>query len=337
MTPGIPWSVLGIQPDARAAAEAKARRAGIPVGEWLNDMIRRSAEPAPSEPPVFSASSERNPRNGAASASTLRSDYDRLTAEIAALNLRDAETGLARASAARGHGQPQDGDPIEVVERTIQAIVQHLELSDRRNADALRALQSEMRHIAARADVGLATEGGAEPRRAIAHIEQRLEELAGKIEASRPAEPGPDAEFMEDRLAELAARIERLTGQDGASTPPQPASPAKEPTVPDDPAFAGANGKQEANAYVTAFMRRRARRQGARGAAAEGEPPPERMSERFADLADSLRSSLSDPSPPREVADLHRLVRDLSAKIDALAAREPAPAPVDPELPQHVA
>jgi localization factor PodJL len=39
MKPGIPWSVKGIEPEARVVAKRAARRAGITLGEWLNSVI----------------------------------------------------------------------------------------------------------------------------------------------------------------------------------------------------------------------------------------------------------------------------------------------------------
>uniref|UniRef100_UPI0035AD87E2 hypothetical protein n=1 Tax=Aestuariivirga sp. TaxID=2650926 RepID=UPI0035AD87E2 len=39
MKPGIPWSVKGIEPEAREAAKLAARKAGLTLGEWLNSVI----------------------------------------------------------------------------------------------------------------------------------------------------------------------------------------------------------------------------------------------------------------------------------------------------------
>jgi localization factor PodJL len=38
-----PWSVKGVDPEAREAAKIAARKAGLTVGAWLNQMIRQSA------------------------------------------------------------------------------------------------------------------------------------------------------------------------------------------------------------------------------------------------------------------------------------------------------
>lgn len=38
-----PWSVKGVEPEAREAAKIAARRAGMTVGQWLNHTIRSAA------------------------------------------------------------------------------------------------------------------------------------------------------------------------------------------------------------------------------------------------------------------------------------------------------
>jgi len=38
-----PWGVKGVDPEAREAAKIAARKAGLTVGAWLNQMIRQSA------------------------------------------------------------------------------------------------------------------------------------------------------------------------------------------------------------------------------------------------------------------------------------------------------
>jgi localization factor PodJL len=41
---GVPWSVKGIRPEARETAKEAARRAGVPLSEWLNAVILQQAE-----------------------------------------------------------------------------------------------------------------------------------------------------------------------------------------------------------------------------------------------------------------------------------------------------
>jgi localization factor PodJL len=44
MKSGVPWNVLGVKPQTRDTARQAARRAGMPVGEWLDSLISDSAE-----------------------------------------------------------------------------------------------------------------------------------------------------------------------------------------------------------------------------------------------------------------------------------------------------
>ena len=43
MKSGVPWSIRGIDDDIREAARAAARRSGVSVSEWLNDLIAEQA------------------------------------------------------------------------------------------------------------------------------------------------------------------------------------------------------------------------------------------------------------------------------------------------------
>ena len=51
MKPGLPWSVKGIEPDAREAAKLAARRSGMTLGEWLNSTIMEQADGTDTPPP----------------------------------------------------------------------------------------------------------------------------------------------------------------------------------------------------------------------------------------------------------------------------------------------
>ena len=44
MKPGVPWSVKGIEAEAREAAKFAARRSGMTLGEWLNSVILDQAD-----------------------------------------------------------------------------------------------------------------------------------------------------------------------------------------------------------------------------------------------------------------------------------------------------
>src|ERR1700690_2593652 len=54
MKSGGPWNLRGLRPEAREAVRTAARRSGVSVGEWLNDVIERDEEDDAEEPTLFS-------------------------------------------------------------------------------------------------------------------------------------------------------------------------------------------------------------------------------------------------------------------------------------------
>src|ERR1700684_3079396 len=53
MKSGGPWNLRGLRPEAREAVRTAARRSGVSVGEWLNDVIEPDDE-EDDEPTLFS-------------------------------------------------------------------------------------------------------------------------------------------------------------------------------------------------------------------------------------------------------------------------------------------
>ena len=97
MTSGAPWSVKGIDPKAREIAKDLARRSGMTLGEWLNQMILedgpegQAPEPEPIRRPTLAS-----PRLGRLEALPAQGDeldrvlegLDRLSARIEAAEHR---------------------------------------------------------------------------------------------------------------------------------------------------------------------------------------------------------------------------------------------------------
>jgi localization factor PodJL len=64
MTAGAPWSVKGIDPKAREVAKDLARRSGMTLGEWLNQVILEDEAPVEDAPryPTFGRQASPPPR-----------------------------------------------------------------------------------------------------------------------------------------------------------------------------------------------------------------------------------------------------------------------------------
>ena len=251
MKPGVPWSVKGIEPEAREAAKDAARRAGMTLGQWLNQRIldqeaeaaRSSAAPArPTSAPRERDSSElamrldalnrrldtladdrghtaldepaaprerwREPAHVAAPPRTdfpreLRERLDHTDASIHSL-----QEEIERVAAALRDGGPTGKAGLEALERALFEVVDHIELTDKRNADVLKTIQARLSDLANRAQSGGAPRLDEESREAILEIEARIGDLARRVERAERSGGGDHAEF-EQKLAELAAKVDR--------------------------------------------------------------------------------------------------------------------------------
>ena len=140
MKPGIPWSVKGIEQQARAAAKEAARQSGMTIGEWLNTVILESADGnddlerryrrAPYRPkPMPSA------EHGEGEEVTLR--LEEIAEQLHSLARHDSETALSR------QASPED-------EARFQAVLERLEAHERQTSTAIGAMQERLEEVSRR-------------------------------------------------------------------------------------------------------------------------------------------------------------------------------------------
>jgi len=148
MRPGVPWSVKGIEPEAREAAKIAARREGKTLGQWLNEKI-------------IDASDE----------------------EMAA-----PVGGPAFAPPASPSGTPMAQQALQIdfspVTDALRDLVHRLERSERRSETALTGLDEALVDMAARLDrtEQLSTNGGLGG--APSGLDSTLSELRDRLEKS---------------------------------------------------------------------------------------------------------------------------------------------------------
>jgi localization factor PodJL len=116
----IPWSVKGVDQDAREAAKEAARRSGMSLGEWLNTVIADQA--------VESGRDEID--NGL---STVTRRLESISQRLDSFTRRESETAIPRASVATS----ENGDIV----RALDAVARLAELSERRSAAAIEAVE----------------------------------------------------------------------------------------------------------------------------------------------------------------------------------------------------
>lgn len=144
MKQAIPWSVKGVDANARDTAKDAARRAGMTLGEWLNTVIAETAEqrearearerdereaPAQHEPVALPAGDDER-----AAAEKLASLENRLEA----LSRRASETALPRPS--QRHPDPQRNDLAAVLERAMRETQARTDAVEAKTATALDSM-----------------------------------------------------------------------------------------------------------------------------------------------------------------------------------------------------
>jgi len=116
---GLPWRVEGIRYEARETAEAAARRAGLPLNEWLNAVILQQAGRQESRPQPHSAA---HSDDRADDFSRVQLRLDDLTRRIEHV----ARTGPAAYAPKRNlYDTEQIADQVERLEQRVREVASH--------------------------------------------------------------------------------------------------------------------------------------------------------------------------------------------------------------------
>ncbi|WP_162901330.1 hypothetical protein [Breoghania sp. L-A4] len=172
------WSVRGVDNDAREWALEAAREAGVPVGEWLNGLIRKGAHaPQPQEAPR--AHIQERSREAVRAKEPLRDRVERLS--------NTATAARRHAPAAPRDATAQDGDMQQVAE--IARALDDL-LGETRARGRAAPQQPEPRDTAPRKRTNNDTARAKRVERVLAtldNLDRRVRTLAGDSAASPQA------------------------------------------------------------------------------------------------------------------------------------------------------
>ncbi len=227
MKSNAPWSVKGIERDARETAKEAAKRKGLTVGEWLNQMIYTAGDPQSS--------------GGDVEGLKLR---DIITA-IEHLHKQVAQTHAAGAENV-SEVTRKIGDMVERVQRlerikpasggdsALAARIEKLEAdsNDRERINALKALEKAVTQVAVQFNTA--------QKMTIERLdasERQLQEFAERVDGGDGG--GSDLGFVKDAIDGLSARLtrtEKLASEAAAQT--QGASGGA------DPAFVESTGNR---------------------------------------------------------------------------------------------
>ena len=189
---GVPWSVKGIRPEARDTAREAARRAGVPLSEWLNAVILQQAEEQGIDPHAHDG----NDADG--DYGDVQQRLDDLSRRIEQMN----RSGPAAYAPRRGHS---DTDKMaEMINRLDRRLDQF--------ANASRPVATPLAPAMPPVRMPPSLD------RAVAEITARQRALNGLPAAGTPAMPAiataplptQDISGLEDRLRQITDQIETL-------------------------------------------------------------------------------------------------------------------------------
>ena len=169
MKPSSPWSIKGVEPEAREAAKMSARRAGVPLGVWLSATIRKAA-------------SEQLRSGGGSPAER--------AASSPAQNFGSDAT--AAGNAGNNNGSRIPAPTTEAVLQSINRLAAKLEESERRTTETLEPLAEKVRSLSEQIeDVKEAKALDSSPmERALARMAERLDEIEEGPRIGRGAPSG---------------------------------------------------------------------------------------------------------------------------------------------------
>lgn len=171
-----PWSVKGVEPEAREAAKISARRAGMTLGQWLNNTIRVAAAQQLANP-------SRGPQNG-------------FSSDIAPYDHNQAN-GADTANGSMPHGTAYQANPPaptnEAIFENILNLTNRIERTELKAEAAVAPLADQVEQLSGQVEQVTEQVEQVKSRSIIstAPVEravQRLSERLEKIEASRNAE-----------------------------------------------------------------------------------------------------------------------------------------------------
>ena len=236
MKTSIPWSIKGIEPEARKAAKIAARRSGMTLGQWLNSVILDTNDE--DDNAGLADYSDRVPHRNAGRQEAVRygediqDRLDDLTYQISNLTRRQSETAVSRVV------EPKLD--LEPVTEAVRELIGRVERNERRSMETLETFDKRLQQMSDKLVYDF-EQRDKEPdapenenfqafelalKNIVDHIEQtdkrnsesivtinaRLGELSLATQSNAAiagAEKAKEIGRLERQLAEMAARIER--------------------------------------------------------------------------------------------------------------------------------
>jgi localization factor PodJL len=209
-----PWNLRGLRPEAREAARTAARRSGLSVGEWLNNVIEPD-DIDDDEPALFTdyddEADDDRPRRARRADRERRDDRERRR-DRGNQRRRDRDSEFERETA-RSRGE------LGQVNARLDKLAQQLERMARFDAAARQqALRQRAPSLGANSDQSSPLTGAPAPPRRPAERPPARNQAAADI----------DSLSIDEAVAEIAARQRALDGDPAPTAAAAPAAPARQ-------------------------------------------------------------------------------------------------------------
>ena len=283
MNSRVSWSVEGIDPSVRERAEAAARRAGMPLNDWLNSTIGASA------PPDFrNPADQRGMAQGQESpdVADIHQRLDSITRQIERISQPRPRGDTPRSEAPRN----------DVAPRGEQAVAKQLN-------DAISRLDARLAQISA-----------PQPPRQAQQVQQDKQRQAEMVERAaaqvyRPSPPLSPASF-DFAIAEIAARQSELDAPAPRQLPPRSAPPtvpamAPPPMAPPAPPGPDFSALERHLFKITSQIEALQRPDGIEQSIAA-----------FRTELAEIRAAITEAMPRRAIELIENEIRSLSRRID---------------------
>lgn len=231
MSANAPWSVKGIDARAREVAKDLARRSGLTLGEWLNQMILEgedvgaliSRESARAERPVY-RDNYNEPETGGRMAQRhkdaprkLATPYSSAAQPLSSRDLRrrsifDERPAYDDGYAAEEARYEAASSDLSRVARALESLGARMENSEARSASAVRGVSHAVESVLSRLERSEAAHAEVQGR-----IEEQSEAVVSSFErlARTEEDHGLFAERLEQAERLIDAQAERLEGLSG--------------------------------------------------------------------------------------------------------------------------
>ena len=153
-----PWSVKGVEPEAREAAKIAARRAGLTVGQWLSQTIRSAATEQLRNGGRGTAAQDPSPTIPNSSAGV---------------------DGMPGYGQAMGYSAQPPAPTMQAIFESIQKLSSRIEAAEAKTAAAITPLADQVDHLAKQIDEvkdrsGIST---APVERAVMRLSERIQKV----------------------------------------------------------------------------------------------------------------------------------------------------------------